>query len=253
MNQNPSRSIRATDAVSRLIRNPGFTLIELLVSIAILTVMVLLIAKIMSDSSRASQIAYQQAFDDANARAVLDTLMDDLSQIVVVSNRYEVSRRTSRLSKYGVADEFLGDDIRFHAFLGTSNTILVAQYGVDEDPDSDGLYRLKRGEADLGKDPDAFPILDHVAQFQVRFYDGAAREVQSALHEVPQYVDVYLMLVSDATHQRVKQMQRASASAATIREYIYKNGRRHYVRAYPIVVQGRGKKPIGGRVQNLDY
>jgi hypothetical protein len=96
-------------------------------------------------------------------------------------------------------------------------------------------------------------VLDHVLQFQVRFFDGQGREMQGAIHEVPQYVDFYLMVASDATHKRAKQMQRASASAAAVREYLYRNGRRHYMRAYPIVVHGRGKQVVGGRTQNLDY
>jgi prepilin-type N-terminal cleavage/methylation domain-containing protein len=239
MNQNPSRH--------------AFTLIELLVSIAILTIMVLLIAKIVADSSRASQISYQQAFDDANARAVIDTLMDDLSQMVVVSNRYEPTRDSNRLSQYGAGDEFWGDDIKFQAFLGSSNTIMVARYWVDLQPDSDGLYELKRAEAKPGEQLLSYPVLDHVLQFQVRFFDGQGREMHGAIHEIPQYVDFYLMVASDATHKRAKQMQRASVSAAAVRDYLYRNGRRHYFRGYPVVVQGRGKKPVGGQVQDLEY
>ena len=216
--------------------------------------MVVMIGKIVNDSNRASQAAYQQAFDDANARAVIDSLMDDLNQLVC-SPKYPINRTSSKISGYIAADHFSGDDVSFHSALGPleddEKTYRVSRYCV-EDRDGDQVYELCKNSVDTGAG--TYPVLSHVVQFYIAFFDRQGREITAnPITQMPEHADIYLMFISDDVHKRAKQMKAANANDAYIREYLYKNGRRHYMRAFSNVVNGRGVRRIGGRDQNLDY
>lgn len=241
---------------------PAFTLVELLVSMAILTIMILIIGKIIADSTRAADISYAQAFDDSNARAAIDTIMDELNQLVV-SDKWAITKGSKAPTYDDIDPDFDADDIIFYAFLGPEestdlnflSTLRKVRYRV-RDSDSDGIYELRRVIVPRDVNPDdtkTHPALDHVAQFYVAFFDREGRELTGTIEETPEFIDIYLMVISDDVHNRVIQMKDAGAANADLKKYILKNGRRHYLRAFSNVVNGRGLRKIGNREQDLDY
>ncbi|WP_372807392.1 type II secretion system protein J [Pontiella sp.] len=64
----------------------GFTLLEIVVSIAILSMMALMIAYVFSESDRAVQQGKDQALLDETARLLLDYLEEDIGQALVRTN-----------------------------------------------------------------------------------------------------------------------------------------------------------------------
>jgi type II secretory pathway pseudopilin PulG len=227
-------------------------LVELLVSIAILTILVLLVARIVFDSSRATQLAYDQAFDDANARAVMDTVMDDIAQIVVNPMRKAVITEKD-LPAYGLTDDMTGADLEFFTFPASTGTLMKAAYSLQRQNGTDGVYELSRAIAQADKELKSYPVMDHVVQFRVKFFNVQGEAMPSPLVEMPLYADVYLMVVSDDTHRRLSQLDRSGAKANDKKVFLYRNGRRHYSRVAPVTFTGRGTKSVAGRLHNLEY
>jgi prepilin-type N-terminal cleavage/methylation domain-containing protein len=64
----------------------GFTLLEIVVSIAILSMMTLMIAYVFSESERAVQQGKDQAMLDETARLLLDYIEEDIGQALVRTN-----------------------------------------------------------------------------------------------------------------------------------------------------------------------
>ena len=208
----------------------GFTLIELLVSMTILVVMTLIMIRVISDSSRAVELGYQQAMMDGNARAFLDTVLDDLNQA------FAVDRMPMRVSNGAITpyneNHFRSHTLLFRALLGPdencNRTTKLVKYDVDM---IDDYYVIRRGEkcGDLAGEsiPNIYPLLDYVVQFKINLwgYDAAGNlDIQTNTEELPEYAEIMISLVSPEIHARAMRM-----SAADRRSYLVRHGRRHYV------------------------
>lgn len=211
----------------------GFTLIELLVSMTILIIMTMIMTKIISDSTRAVDLGYQQAMMDGNARAFLDNILDDLNQAVAA----EGLAMQVDADDFKPYDEnlFASDRLRFFAMIGPAGCdtdLKIVEYRIDEPPTGEDFYILKRGDEcaeSSGASANKYPLLDYVVQFKVKLWgynnQGQFRELQSTT-QLPQYAEIMLTTVSDKLHDRAMQFD-----AAERRDYLLRHGRRHYVQA----------------------
>lgn len=232
-------------------RRRGFTLIELLVAMTILSVIVLAMTRIMADSSRAVQLGYQQTFEDSNARAVLDTIADDLTQAIVAPGcefEIETSPGGGGSVSETYASEFICHKLRFRAALGPElnnpatpaekQTIQLVEYDVTPEGDHYNLRRSYVWGATAGSLP-SYPLMDYVVGFQVRAHltttnfiltsnpSGSLSGPPTAnpVYTIPPIsVDVMLMTLSDQAHIRAM-----SLSDAARRTFIRNNAKRHFL------------------------
>ncbi len=63
--------------------NRAFTLIELMVSMAVLAILVMLVAQLMSGATKTTQLGSQRLDADSQARQVFDRMADDFANMVV--------------------------------------------------------------------------------------------------------------------------------------------------------------------------
>jgi prepilin-type N-terminal cleavage/methylation domain-containing protein len=251
-------------------RQHGFTLIELLVSITILAIMVLCITRITADTSQAATAGYRQAFDDVGARAVLDSIMDDLAQAKPywgspTDHTDDIFKREDDPSRGNTYDDsFKTDTLRFVACLGpnppTTNALgkIVAPdtaecdslktvfYEVD---DGDKPYwSLRRGEIwgavtenQIGNTTfPTYPILDYVVEFHVDLYDENGDFIDNTYsissnpadpRPFPAAILVYLAVIAEEDHKKAARIYETRGAAA-MATFIKLNARRYFSRAY---------------------
>ncbi len=219
----------------------AFTLIELLVSMTILIIMTLIMTRIISDSSRAVDLGYQQAMMDGNARAFLDILLDDLNQAIAADDM-EMRVVNDSLNTY---DYYNSDTLLFYSLGGTTThdssfTPRLVEYRMRE-VDGEDYYVLVRGDQASDDLPHSttriFPLLDYVVQFRVRLFSlnnqGQLVETQST-SQLPQFADILLITASDKMHQRAMLF-----SGTNRRNYLQRMARRHFVQATFPMAEGR--------------
>lgn len=231
---NRKKYLSTSGGICKASGSGAFTLIELLVSMTILIIMTLIITKIVSDSSRAVELGYNQAMMDGNARAVFDSLLDDLNRAVAQEGmEMIVSGEQQTYSLLGTSDA-----ISFFALLGPdagcASTVKLVEYDVMQQPGTD-FFVLRRGEECTavgvpGSVTHKYPLMDYVVKLRIKMYSfdavsGRFREVTSSA-ELPEYAEIMLMTIPDKVHRRAMRM-----TGDARMDYIRNNGKRYYVQA----------------------
>jgi len=232
----------------------AYTLIEILVSIAILSLMVVAIARIVTDITRATKAGHRQAYDDANARAVMDMILDDLTQAV-----NEQSINMFRLTKNDTtySGSLQAHDLQFVAALGPNfpasnndekETLRIVRYylntkpavGNTTDPDypMGETYQLYRSEEPPANN-NASSVLELLVEFRVTLYDDQRNEIPGGnIDYLPAFVNIYFSVLSEEDHLRARRIQMQAGDAA-MTAYIQKNAHRYFTQAFIPVRNGR--------------
>lgn len=219
----------------------GFTLIELLVSMTVLALMVLAMSTLMTESSDAVDRGYGQAATDANARALLDTIKNDLEQMVVNSNLFLFYEEDAASGYSGFQSDRVNFFIRGgpdHSGNCTDETLKLVEYKVAS-ADKDTGFGLRRGskcfQGPTDRDVPSFQLIDNLVQFKVKFmaFDPASDSWVDAsqlygpgsgpILRAPMLADVFVMLLSDKDKKRVEQVSDKT-------EFIQEHAKRYYTK-----------------------
>jgi prepilin-type N-terminal cleavage/methylation domain-containing protein len=237
-------------------RRRGYTLLEVLVSIAILSLMVVAVARIVTDMTRATKAGYRQAYNDANARAVLDMILDDLMQAV-----NEPSINVFSLGSGGTtySGSFEAADLQFVAVLGPKldtpapsdyqkSTLKAVRYYMPtpkQDIDGNNIYALNRAEQwEWWKarneliTGDSSPVLEYMVEFRIDMYDENHQAITDLNGRLPSFLNVYFSVLSEDDHRRARRIQTQSGNAA-METYIRENAHRYFTQAYFPMRAGR--------------
>jgi prepilin-type N-terminal cleavage/methylation domain-containing protein len=250
-------------------RRRGFTLIELLAAMTILTVMVLLISRIFSDSSRIWQVSAKRVESNTDGRAVIDFMLKELSSALCDGQAGPLALRldSNAKSSLGLNSDrifFVASDQRAERRSNDYRQTEQIVYALDEMEDSSdnpipNRFRLVRyGVEQMGSSsydcykPSGFPktipaysgwnpmvLADNVRtlEFWVYTTNGVGTHVQdfySISHGRPVWIEVYLELLGEDDA-----IKAALLPAAAAKDFCDRNARRYVGRAY---LQANGGK-----------
>ena len=248
-------------------RAAGFTLIELLAAMTILIVMVLLISRIFSESSRIWTIGAKRVESNSDGRAVMDFLVKEVSSALCDGTQGPLALRVDSAS-----DSMLGVDSDTLMFVGTDQRSEVRSsyyrqseqvaYKVIPMKDSDdnnmanrfrlvryGIEKMESSQYDCYK-PNGFPktvpsglsswnpqtLAENVRCFKVSVMTSNGVEnadFLSADDGKPLWVELYLELLGE------DDALKASLIGGAAKEYCDRNVRRYVARAYLHAGSGR--------------
>ena len=132
----------------------GFTLIEVMTGLAILSIMILIVARIFSDTSKAFNIGVGQAESSSSGRAVMDYIVRDLSMAVADDRLFFRLKSSIDLDLRDGSDRLYFTSLRLEPELGHDEVQRVASkviYNVSRMSDVNGndltnRFRLMRFE-----------------------------------------------------------------------------------------------------------
>ena len=243
----------------------GFTLIELLASMAILAIIVLMMARVFTGSTRAWTLGTSRVEDSANARAALQMIADDLS-MAGAADQLDFRLDSSFLPVYdasgsGAAAPFVTDCLYFASMRhdpdtdGRRSSELVWYY-LKKNPDRPYHYQLvrvsrtKTSKVDYATKPDwagaHLPsisggeekvLIDNVGDFAIYCYESSGNDLRDVADyaassyngKLPYMVEVYLMTVSEDTANKAAAMA-DNGAGSTARDFINRMGHRYQIR-----------------------
>ena len=238
----------------------AFTLIELMVSVFILCIVVLAIGRIVGDVNRAMETGTRQAYVDGNARALMEIIVDDLSQAITDdSGRFWFEWKKIGNTYHG---DFEHDELTFTAVLGpvptsaplndpSHYTQMTVKYWVENATDINGdlYFAVKRGER-YGTDAsvNTYPMLDYIVEFKITLYNDQGQIINDRANQtwvscdyLPSVAAIHLTLISEDAHRKARKIA-ASAGIDAMRDFILKNSRHYFTAAY--FPMRRGRKPV---------
>jgi prepilin-type N-terminal cleavage/methylation domain-containing protein len=219
----------------------GFTLIELMAGMAILSVLVLLLARFFDVSTTAYDLGTRQASNNNNGRAVLDFIAKELSTAAADEHlTFRLERNVAQT--YNVDDDENSERIYFVSLgnepgpnerSGIQVVYYLALMKDTEDFDIPSRYRLMRsvrsdirtasyeayqwnGNSGIDWTDDGYPltgssvIAENVSAFQIWAYPTATSLAQQGDYRSPKFgnrlpawVDIYLEVLDEADAVKV--------------------------------------------------
>ncbi|MDD3603746.1 MAG: prepilin-type N-terminal cleavage/methylation domain-containing protein [Kiritimatiellae bacterium] len=244
-------------------RNAAFTLVELLVAMAVLAIIILMMARIFSESTRAFDLGSKIADQNLKGRMVLDFMAREISQ-AVADDVIAFKLDSADFELFGNAVED-GDRLQFVTLSQLVDVYTPRQarevvYFVDHikiDNKETGRYQLKRAVKTTGitcyNQPspnkwwddsagNALTLAENVAGFQVWCYTEPGAEAEAIydydstgskpeqINKLPMWIEISLMMFDQKDAERAANMSEFGMSAGAVHEYAVKNARRYVTR-----------------------
>jgi len=236
-------------------RKSGFSLIEIMAAMIILLLLMVMISTIFVSSNQAWDLATSQAENNTDGRAAIDLMADDLQYAVADPTLSFMMRRDRNVT---VSYDFTNDEICFVSLQNDSDdgnrTAREIHYYVREDPASPGRYQLVRGYwsgaivsdyanhcyyntdwfetggSNPGRPTANAVIADNIVGLAF-FTDTGASYYDSRANSdrLPEYVDIYLEILSDNDAQEVENREAASYDA---RDFLDRRLRKYTTRVH---------------------
>ena len=177
--------------MKRKCSNSGFTLIEVLISVAIISVIMVLVWQTTAQSIKGKQKAEKRYQTYHEARVSIDKIVQDISMAFLIKGEAHLGK------KQGIAQMktvFKGEESELN-FDSMSNVRLFSNsrqseeceigYKVEPDPENHDWLKLMRRQAknidDKPEDGgDWLELITRVKRFQLEYYDGQKFEWQSS-------------------------------------------------------------------------
>jgi hypothetical protein len=120
----------------------AFTLAEMLLSIAVLTLLILLVTRLVDSASSLITLAHKRIDADAEARPILDRMALDFAQMV---KRSDVSYYLKTAATLMTGNDRIGFYSMVQGYYPTTpSPVSVVAYRVNSDPNSAAYNRLER-------------------------------------------------------------------------------------------------------------
>lgn len=248
----------------------GFTLVEILVAMAVLAIIMLMMVRIFSDSTKAFDLGIKQAEHNMESRAIMDFMIRELSH-AVADESIGFKMNAWATNVYGdVCDEIYFVSMAQRSEKRSGNYYRHAReviYRVAENTNSPGTYRLQRGYRQTrdalqcykqtkwwSKDSYSWDVIaENVAGFQVWLYKD---KDHSPLHaydstkdyqlqdpnppydytdeimrdELPAWGEIALLVLDEKDASRAADMVSAKASDQELQAFVDKWARRYVAR-----------------------
>jgi prepilin-type N-terminal cleavage/methylation domain-containing protein len=243
----------------------GFTLVEILLAVAILSIMVVLTTRIISNATDIIGASTRQSFQNTQARTVMDLITRDFVQAVGNSN-YPFFWGAAPLA--GVANALSGttygtnthEGIKFVAFTGLPDANVrevdkICYFLREQTPAQLAargfpFYRLMRSSSPVCTccnradwtintipDEDEVEVVPYVVSIRFDCRDRFGTPVSSGgyTNELPAYLDVYLTVLSEHDARRAYRLgQIFSPGSPQQMNYVISNARRYFTRCYSL-------------------
>lgn len=245
----------------------AFTLVEILTAMAILAVIILMMARLFTESTRAFEMGTSLAEQNLKGRMIMDFMAREISH-AVADGTIAFKLDSEDVELFGAAVED-GDRLQFATFAqsvdSTNRQIREVVYFVDEM--SDGRYQLRRAIrsgsitcyntpsphkwwTDI-QDKEGKTLAENIAGFQVWCYAGPNTEamynydstklvniqekgtktkVGETINELPMWIEISLMMLDEQDAEYIANLFSFNSDEDLIREEAVKRARRYVTR-----------------------
>ncbi len=175
-------------------RRRGFSLIELMVSMVFLAVIMLMVARILGDTSQSWDLVRRRGHSTSVGRSVLGLMADELGRAVGGESLPFVVG-PGRVAFWTQHAEGAGGG-------GDRRSLVRVEYRLESNPDSPDFHRLVRRQAvwtggSPSSDVVTSEMTDWAHDFAVVARDGQGQRLADGSHDrLPAHVDLYLTLGS---------------------------------------------------------
>ena len=234
-------------------RRSGFSLVEVLAAMAVLSVIVLIVARLFADSSNAWDAGTRRMDSNLIARSALEFLARELSQasadtnvrIRVETERFGSWERTNSDELYFVGMNSVAEyrsspyrdvqQIRYGVITSPAGRNSLLRFVVEREDSGDFTAYTVIG-SDWWTRMRSYPpawgntIADNLVAFRVNMFDTNGvyqANYDSQVHGTPLYADVYLSLVDDRDATRAEGMSGGDRDS-----YVAGKARRYSTRVY---------------------
>jgi len=236
------------------LRRGGFTLIEVLAATTILIIILLMVSRIFTDTTRAWGVGNRDAVAGNHGRAVVDHIARELSCAVIGTNTTTLKLESDQSTTYG---SIQADKLSFVALSeeprdGTHRSARQLSFYVATTPNtagtvvSPGYALMRRESSQLGamtcyKDPNwhgsftgsSVVLAEHITTFEVFMYynsGGLPRpqtDYDSASDGLPLMADIYVEMLSPE-HARIADQ----LTAGNQQDYVNRNAKGYMARVF---------------------
>ena len=235
-------------------RRSGFSLVEVLAAMAVLSVIVLIVARLFADSSNAWDAGTRRMDNNLIGRSALEFIAREMSQSIAdedISMAVQeetgptgwITPRSDRLHFVGLnsrAESRSGEtyrDIQQITYgLSTTDkaipgiTVMRLMRGVTEKENAPSFVSYHERDNWWARAPSWAEMSLHVIDFRVNVFtnkDAYVRNFNSRIHGPPLYADVMISVLSERDSVRA-----AGMSGNDRTNYINKTARRYTTRVY---------------------